>query len=137
MPDRHQPQEAGFAILHLPAENQTRLVEGPFPPEKLYNLGLKSQGYNGGGHEGLPRFRECSFTGEYPYGVVELSDADLPVAITLTGFNPFIPLDDVNSGIPCAILEYTLHNHPTKRWSTSFSYHFRTWPEGRGDQHSQ
>ena len=48
MPDRHQPQDAGFALLHLPAQGQTRLVEGPFPPEKIYNLGLKSQGYNGG-----------------------------------------------------------------------------------------
>ena len=28
----------------------------------------------------------------------------------LTGWNPFIPLDDKNSGIPCVILEYTLHN---------------------------
>ena len=74
-----------------------------FPPEKLYNLGLKSQGYNGGGHEGLPRFRECSFKGEYPFGVVELSDPDLPLAVSITGCNPFIPLDDVNSGIPCAI----------------------------------
>jgi uncharacterized protein (DUF608 family) len=123
MPDRHQPQDAGFAILYLPNENQTRLVEGPFPTEKLYNLGLKSQGYNGGGHEGLPRFRGCSFTGEYPFGVVELSDPDLPLAVTLTGFNPFIPLDDVNSGIPCAILEYELSNTSDRAVAYQFSYH--------------
>src|SRR5512140_2281864 len=51
MPDRHQPQEAGFALLHFPDLGLTRLVEGPFPPEKIFNLGLKSQGYNGGGFE--------------------------------------------------------------------------------------
>jgi hypothetical protein len=32
--DRHQPSDAGFALLHLPGEGITRLVEGPFPPEK-------------------------------------------------------------------------------------------------------
>lgn len=123
MPDRHQPLDAGFALLRLPAQNQTRLVEGPFPPEKIYNLGLKSQGYNGGGYEGLPRFRECAFTGEYPLGEVTLSDPALPLAVTLTGFNPFIPLDDVNSSIPCAILEYTLHNPTDQAAPYEFSYH--------------
>ena len=122
-PDRHQPLEAGFALLHLPAEGKTRLLEGPFPPEKIYNQGLKSQGYNGGGYEGLPRLRECTFRGEYPFGVVTLSDPALPLTVTLTGFNPFIPLDDVNSGIPCAVLEYRLHNPSDKAVPYQFSYH--------------
>jgi len=121
--DRHQPSEAGFAIIHFPDGDQTRLVEGPFPKEKIYNLGLRSQGYNGGGYEGLPRFQDCSFTGEYPFGIVQLSDPNLPLAVTITGFNPFIPLDDVNSGIPCAILEYTLHNPSGRSVSYEFSYH--------------
>jgi uncharacterized protein (DUF608 family) len=123
MPDRHQPQDAGFAILHLPSQNKTRLVEGSFPVEKLFNFGLKSQGFNGGGFEGLPRFRTCSFTGEYPFGVVELSDPDLPIAVTLTGFNPFIPLDDLNSGIPCVLLEYQLRNTSDEAVEYQFSYH--------------
>ncbi len=121
--DRHQPSDAGFAILHFPNGNRTRLVEGPFPPEKIYNLGLKSQGYNGGGFEGLPRFRDCTFTGEYPFGVVELSDPNLPLAVTVTGFNPFIPLDDLNSSIPCAILEYELRNTSSQPVPYQFSYH--------------
>lgn len=123
MPDHHKPLDAGFALLHLPAQGKTRLVEGPFPPEKLYNLGLKSQGYNGGGYEGLPRFRQCTFTGEYPFGYVELSDADLPLAVTITGFSPLIPLDDVNSSLPCAILEYTLRNTGSQPVPYEFSYH--------------
>jgi uncharacterized protein (DUF608 family) len=122
-PDRHRPLDAGFALLHLPGEPLTRLVEGPFPPEKIYNLGLKSQGYNGGGFEGLPRFRECIFRGEYPFGFVELSDPDIPLAVNLTGYNPFIPLDDVTSGLPCAILEYTLHNRSDRPVKYQFSYH--------------
>ena len=123
LPDRHQPLDAGFALLHLPAAGQTRLVEGPFPPEKIYNLGLKSQGYNGGGFEGLPRFRKCTFQGEYPFGTVNLSDQEIPLAVTITGFNPFIPLDDVNSSLPCAILEYTLRNTSSAPVAYQFSYH--------------
>ncbi len=42
--DRHVAQDAGFALLHLQGTGQTRLVEGPFPPEKIYNLGLKIPG---------------------------------------------------------------------------------------------
>ena len=122
-PDRHRPLDTGFALLHLPASAETRLVEGPFPPEKIYNLGLKSQGYNGGGHEGLPRYRECAFRGEYPFGEVTLSDPALPIRVAITGFNPFIPLDDVNSGLPCAILEYTLQNTSDQPVAYQFSYH--------------
>ena len=122
-PDRHEARDTGFALLRLPEEGQTRLVEGPLPPEKLYDQGLRAQGYNGGGQEGLPRFRNASFQGEYPFATVKLSDSALPVDVTITGFNPFIPLDDVNSGIPCAILEYTLHNRSKKAVAYQFSYH--------------
>lgn len=122
-PDRHEMQDAAFALLRLPEQGLTRLVEGPFPPEKIYNQGLKSQGYNGSGHEGLPRFRACSFRGAYPFGTVHLSDPDLPIAVEITGFNPFIPLDDVSSGLPCAILEYTLHNRSERPVPYQFSYH--------------
>lgn len=123
MPDRHFPLDAGFALLHVPGQNITRLLEGPFPPEKIYSLGLKSQGYIGGGFEGLPRYQECEFIGEYPFSMVNLSDPDVPIDIQLRGYNPFIPLDDINSGIPCAILEYTLTNHSTHQVDFQFSYH--------------
>ncbi|RPI26357.1 MAG: hypothetical protein EHM70_19120, partial [Chloroflexota bacterium] len=129
-PDRHLPLDAGFALLHLPAQGETRLLEGSFPPEKIFNQGLKSQGYNGGGFEGLPRFQSCSFRGEYPFGVVQLSDPDLPVNVTLTGFNPFIPLDDLNSGIPCAILKYRLHNSSSKPVPYQLSYHLSHLTQG-------
>ena len=122
-PDRHSPKDAAFALLRLPSIGKTRLVEGPFPYEKVYDQGLKSQGYNGGGFEGLPRFRECAFKGEYPLGEVQLSDTEIPVEVKITGFNPFIPLDDINSGLPCAILEYTLKNQSKDLIPYQFSYH--------------
>lgn len=123
VPDRHMPQDAGYALLHLPQFHKTRLLEGKFPPEKIYNLGLKSQGYVGGGFEGLPRYQNCEFSGEYPFGVVTLSDPDMPVDVTLRAYNPFIPLDDINSGIPTVILEYRLTNSAIEQVEYQFSYH--------------
>jgi hypothetical protein len=122
-PDGHNPTDAAFALLHIKNTGLTRLVEGPMPAGRIYDQGLKSQGFRGGGHEGLPRFRECAFQGEYPFGVVELSDPQIPLEVKITGFNPFIPLDDVNSGIPCAILEYTLANRTSQVVDFEFSYH--------------
>jgi hypothetical protein len=54
---------------------------------------------------------------------VALSDPTLPLKITLTGFSPFIPLDDQNSGLPAAILEYTLENTSGRAVEFEFSYH--------------
>src|SRR5579862_2944175 len=47
----------------------------------------------------------------------------LPLEVTLTAWNPFIPLDDKNSGIPCVILEYVLHNPSSHPVEYEFSYH--------------
>ena len=103
--------EAAFAILHIKGESGvTKLVEGPFPPFKIFDQGLQGQGLRRGGFEGFPRFQKCVFKGEYPFGEASLTDASVPLEVKITGWNPFIPLDDKNSGIPCAILEYALHN---------------------------
>ena len=115
---------AGFGLLHIKGDKPiTRLLEGPFPKERIYANGKKSLGLREGGHEGMPRFRECSFNGEYPFGKVFLSDSKIPLSVELTGFNPFIPLDDKNSSIPCAILEYKIENTSDKPVEYEFSYH--------------
>ncbi len=123
MADGHLPEDSIFATLHLPSSGITRLLEGPMPVERIYNQGLKGQGYRCGGHEGLPRFRHAAFTGEYPFGTVNLSDPDIPLSVQITGFNPFIPLDDKNSSIPCVILEYTFENTAGEPVPFEFAYH--------------
>jgi uncharacterized protein (DUF608 family) len=123
LPDGHGFIDAAFALLRLPETDVTRLVEGPFAPEKIYDQGLQAQGYRKGGHEGFPRFRESIFEGEYPFGHVRMSDPKVPLEVRVTGFNPFIPLDDKNSGLPCAILEYALRNTSRKPVKYEFSYH--------------
>jgi len=136
MPDRYRIEPGSFALLHLPDYQLTRLVEGPMPVERIYDQGLKGQGYTGGRYEGLPRFRGNSFKGKYPFGYARLSDPEIPLVVTITGFNPFIPLDDKNSGIPCAILEYTLKNPTKEVVRYEFSYHLSHLACGKNPRQS-
>jgi uncharacterized protein (DUF608 family) len=124
VPDGHSVSEAAFALLHVKGTHPvTKLVEGPFPPERIYDQGLQAQGYRKGGYEGLPRFEKAVFTAEYPFGHVDFSDPQIPLKVRLTAWSPFIPLDDKNSGIPCAILEYRLTNSTRRPVDFEFSYH--------------
>ncbi len=124
LPDGHGTHEDAFALLHVRGRRPvTRLVEGPMPVEKVYDQGLKAQGYRGGGHEGLPRFERSTFRGEFPFGFVALSDPEVPLGVTITGWNPFIPLDDRDSSIPCAILEYELRNGSRATVEYELSFH--------------
>jgi uncharacterized protein (DUF608 family) len=61
-------------------------------------------------NHGLPRFRKCSFAAAYPFGIVHLEDDDVPVRVRVGGFNPLIPGDPEDSGIPAAILKFELTN---------------------------
>src|SRR6266478_650541 len=124
LPEGYSGTKAAFAILHIKgASPVTKLIEGPFPVLKIYDQGLQGEGYRRGGFEGFPRFGKCVFKGEYPFGEAKLSDSSVPLQVTLNAWNPFIPLDDKNSGIPCAILEYALHNSSPHPVEYEFSYH--------------
>ncbi|MFC2118142.1 GH116 family glycosyl-hydrolase [Bacteroidota bacterium] len=61
-------------------------------------------------NHGLPRFRNCTFHTAYPFGQVVLSDNNMPVDVRLEAFNPMIPADPDNSGIPIAVLRYVVKN---------------------------
>ena len=121
-------KDSAFALVHVKGEKPlTLLAEGPMPKGMLYDRGLQAQGYRAGGFEGFPRFRNCRFTARYPFGTIELSDDDSPVDITLTGWSPFVPLDDHASGVPAAVLEYTLTNRSKKAVDLEFSFHASNW----------
>jgi uncharacterized protein (DUF608 family) len=96
-----------FALYARTASGQTlaRAIEGP----------IELSGYEGShgstvANHGLPRFRKCSFSAAYPLGQVMLSDPDVPVDVTIKGFNPLAPGDPEVSGIPVAVLRYVLRN---------------------------
>jgi non-lysosomal glucosylceramidase len=63
---------------------------------------------------GLPRLKEATFRGEYPYAWIDFVDDTLPVTVGLEAYNPFIPMNDHDSGLPAAIFRWTLTN-PTDK----------------------
>src|ERR687886_513251 len=96
-----------FAIRAQAGERPpvTKVLEGPVqPPHTL------SHGYHPWTAAGLPRLRDTTFKGEYPFATIEFDDPDLPVKVHLEAYTPLIPLDPEDSGLPCAILTYTVTN---------------------------
>jgi non-lysosomal glucosylceramidase len=70
----------------------------------------ESHGYHPSTSAGLPRMAEATFTGTYPIATVALRDPSLPLDVELEAFTPLVPLDPDDSGIPCAVLIYTVTN---------------------------
>ena len=128
VPDGHDTGDSAFALIRV--NGIARLVEGPYPKPLIYNQGTQSQGNRKGGQEGLPRFAKSIFKGQFPFGTVELSDPKLPVEVSVEGWSPLIPLDDLNSGIPAAVLNYTLTNVSKEPASIEFSYHLSHLAKG-------
>ena len=102
------PPDSFFAVYTEQPSGQrhARALEGPID-EADYITGQKGCGEP---NHGLPRFRSCRFSAAYPFGQVELADADLPVTALVQGFNPLIPGDVAASSIPAAILRFVLTN---------------------------
>jgi uncharacterized protein (DUF608 family) len=60
---------------------------------------------------GMPHFTRVDFHGTYPVAELHFVDAAFPGQIVLRAFNPFIPLNDVDSGIPAAFFEFEILNN--------------------------
>lgn len=89
-----------FAIYAKPqtGEAMTTLLAGPlYPQEYLHYEGRPVN------HHGMPRFADATFEAAYPFGQVHLSDRQLPVKVTVKGFNPLVPGDADASGMPIAV----------------------------------
>ena len=59
---------------------------------------------------GLPHFRDAAFRGEFPLAGLSFKERKFPGRVALTAFNPFIPLNDKDSGIPAAFFEIEVKN---------------------------
>ncbi|HNP14868.1 MAG: hypothetical protein KF739_02425 [Cryobacterium sp.] len=68
------------------------------------------QGYDAGRVAGLPRLAGSHMVGEYPILRIDFTDDGLPVEVSLTSFTPFVPLDADASGIPGAVMRYSVTN---------------------------
>lgn len=67
-------------------------------------------GLNRAGAPGMPRLKKSRFLGSYPFARIEFEDDRLPLEISLECFNPMIPTDDINSGLPVAIFYWQIKN---------------------------
>jgi non-lysosomal glucosylceramidase len=56
-------------------------------------------------------WRDISFRGQYPLGVVSYSDPDAPVSVQLHAYSPFIPLNTDDSSLPATVMTFTLKNN--------------------------
>ena len=55
-------------------------------------------------------FEDITFKGQYPMAEISYRDAQLPVAIDLQSFSPFVPLDIDDSSYPATIMRFTVTN---------------------------
>ncbi|MBN1936796.1 MAG: hypothetical protein JW934_19200 [Anaerolineae bacterium] len=110
-----------FFTLWAQAEGEApvcKVVQGP--PQPPFSGGgpgtYRGFGFGVGRDNGagLPHFRECTFHGEYPLAWIDLDDPTVPIRVTLEAFNPFIPLNADDSGLPAAIFHFKLSNPGSK-----------------------
>jgi non-lysosomal glucosylceramidase len=84
---------------------KVRVLEGPLQPPYTTGFGFRRESV-----PGLPRMEKARFKGTYPFAQVELSDSQIPLEITLEAFNPMVPLEPEDSGIPAAVLRFKVKN---------------------------
>ena len=82
-----------------------KILEGKVPPPYRRGFGEPQAEL-----QGVARFAEAAFRGEYPTAILELSDPDIPIRAKLTAWNPFIPLNVKDSALPVAVFEWTFTN---------------------------
>ncbi|QDZ15969.1 GH116 family glycosyl-hydrolase [Humibacter ginsenosidimutans] len=82
---------------------------------RLQNPHEGDSGYHIGKVAGLPRMASSRMSGMYPIATVEFDDDELPVSVRLTAFTPLVALDPDDSGIPGAVLRYTVTNDTNTR----------------------
>ena len=110
----------GFTHFAVKAESQgclldARVLNGDLQPP--YAGSLDGQEYHSFGFgparatmAGVPHFIKTVFKGEFPLAEIKFSHPDFPGNIKLKAFNPFIPLNDKDSGIPAAFFTLDLKN---------------------------
>lgn len=117
----------GFSHFAIKAERDgevldARVLHGDLRPPYTGSLGrerFQSFGF-GPPREyltGVPHFQDVVFHGKFPIAELDFLDDAFPGDVRLTAFNPFIPLNDRDSGIPAAFFEFAVEN-PTDDWIT-------------------
>jgi len=122
-----------FAAISVKGKRPAaRVLEGPVPARKLYGPHGSANG-SGGTTYGLPRFANAAFKTRFPFGVLTLTDPQVPVSVELTGWSPFEPGDPDNSSLPVAALEYRFTNRSKSTLESVFSFNARNFMATKGN----
>jgi uncharacterized protein (DUF608 family) len=124
-----------FAAISVKGKRPgARVLEGPVPTRKLFGAAGTGNGA-GGSTYGLPRFADATFKTHFPFGVVTLTDPQLPLGVEITGWSPFEPGDADNSSLPVAALEYRFTNRSNGPVEAMFSFNAKNFmPAGSNPQ---
>ncbi len=110
----------GFSHFAIRVENETEVLDArilhgdlPTPYQGEFNAGQFGTFGWGPRREyltGLPHFREVEFRGEFPLAHLAFRDETFPGQVSLQAFNPFIPTNAEDSGLPAAFFEIAVTN---------------------------
>lgn len=112
----------GFSHFAIKAEMDgetldARVLNGDLhPPYSGAQHGMGGFGF-GPGREymtGMPHFNKVTFRGEFPFASLNFKGSKFPGKVRMNAFNPFIPLNDRDSGIPAAFFEIEVKNTTDK-----------------------
>jgi len=92
-------------------EPVTRVLQGPVGG---FFTGSGS-GVSRDGGAGLPHMKKCKFTGAFPFAKVDFDDPKMPLNVSIEAFNPFIPTNNKDSSIPCAIFLFHINNPTSEK----------------------
>lgn len=114
--------------------NVAKVLEGQVPGWKIF--GARGTGNGAAGQSyGFPRFLNARFKARFPFATVTLTDEDVPLGVTVTGWSPFIPTEADLSSLPMVALEYTFTNSTGKAIEAVFSYNTKNFmASGGGDR---
>lgn len=110
----------GFSHFAIKTEENgkvidARVLNGDLAPP--YSGDLNASNYRSfgfgpqrGSMAGIPHFESVEFQGEFPIAGLKFLDDTFPGTVSMTAFNPFIPLADKDSSIPAAFFELKVGN---------------------------
>jgi len=110
----------GFSHFAVRAENEKEVLDArilqsdlapPYTGERGFT-GLTGFGWGPRREnmQGAPHFKNAVFKGEFPLAELTFKERAFPGKVKLRAFNPFIPLNDKDSGIPASFFEIQLQN---------------------------
>ena len=106
-PDKYPMNHSFFAIK---AENNGKLIDARILQSENKFSNIDCENYKASITEDYPHFSPCDFISYFPFAEIIFSHEKFPATLKMTAFNPFIPLNDTDSGIPAAFFEFEVCN---------------------------